>query len=116
MKSFIRKRIREEVIDGQNMNSGVKKFCNEMSIPSNWFNGDYAKGIELLTRLIGPENGENSAIWVKIQSPLKQWKQQETSINKQIKQEKMSGGSNQDNNTYWVEIQSTICEQGPDGQ
>ena len=116
MKDFIKRRIREQMIDGQNMNSGVKKFCDEMSIPENWFNGDYKKGIEFLTRIIGPQNGKNSAIWEKIELPLKQWKQQEISINKQIKQEKMSGDSNPDNNTYWAAIQSTICEQGPDGE
>jgi len=112
MKSFIKRRIREEVIDGQNMNSGIKKFCNEMSIPKDWINKDYEHVIEFLIKYIGPENGENAAIWKRIELPLKQWKQQETSINKQIKQEKMSGGSNPDNNTYWAEIESTICEQG----
>lgn len=113
MKNFIRKRIREEMIDGQNMNSGIKKFCNEMSIPKDWINKDYKYVIEFLTKYIGPENGENSAIWERIESPLKQWRQQENSINKQIKTQQMSGDSNPDNNTYWTEIQSTICELGP---
>jgi hypothetical protein len=116
MKDFIRRRIREEVIDGQNMNSGIKKFCNEMSIPKDWLNHDYQYIIEFLTKYIGPQNGPNSALWKRIESPLKQWKQQEISINKQVKKEKMSGGSNPDNNTYWTAIQSTICEQGSDSE
>ena len=114
MKAFIRKRIREEVIDGQNMSPIVQTFCNQMSIPEEWFNADYERIIELVSNMIGPKDGKNAAIWEKIHLPLKQWKQQETSINKQVKQEKMSGGSNPDNNTYWTEIQTTICEQGSD--
>jgi hypothetical protein len=114
IKSFIKKRIREEIIDGQNMSPIMETFCNKMSIPKEWFNADYERIIELVTDMIGPQNGENKAIWEKIHLPLKQWKQQETSINQQVKTEKMSGDSNPDNNTYWTEIQSTICEMGPD--
>ena len=113
MKSFIKKRIREEMIDGQNMSPIMETFCNEMSIPEEWFNADYERVIELVTDMIGPQDGKNKTIWEKIHLPLKQWKQQEISINKQVKKEKMSGSSNPDNNTYWTEIQTTICEMGP---
>ena len=114
MRKFIKQRLREEMIDGQNMNSGIKKFCNDMSIPKNWINKDYDETVEFLIKYIGPKDGQNAAIWEKIQPQLDQWKQQEDSINQQIKNEKMSGDSNPDNNTYWANIQSTICEQGPD--
>lgn len=117
MKSFIRRRIREEVIDGQNMNKGVKQFCNKMTIPKEWLAvNDYNHGIHLLNEIIGPQDGENSHIWQRIQSPLQQWKQQEDSINQQIKSGGMTGSSKADNNTYWANIQSTICEQGTKAQ
>ena len=117
MKSFIRRRIRETVIDGQNMNNGVKQFCNKMVIPKEWLKAnDYNHGIQLLNKIIGPKDGENSHIWKRIQSPLQQWKQQEDSINQQIDDEGMTGTSKADNNNYWANIQSTICEQGTKAQ
>lgn len=117
MKSFIRRRIREQIIDGQDMNNGVKEFCNKMTIPKEWLEvNDYEHGIQLLNQIIGPQDGENSHIWERIQSPLKQWKKQEDSINQQIKSGGMTGSSKADNNTYWANIQSTICEQGSNFQ
>ena len=34
MKDFIRKRIREQMIDGQNMNQAMQTLCNKMTIDS----------------------------------------------------------------------------------
>ena len=114
MKSFIKKRIREQMIDGQNMSPIMQTFCNQMSIPEEWINSDYKNTIMLLTKMIGPQDGPNAHLWERIQNPLEQWKQQEDSINQQIKTQQMSGDSNPDNNSYWRLIQTTICEQGPD--
>ena len=114
MKKFIKEKLREEIIDGQEMSPLMQKFCNTAWIPSEWINNDYDKTIELIIKLIGPIDGINSRLWKRLETPLKQWKQQEISVNQQIIQNKMSGSSNQDNNSYWSLIQSTICEQGPD--
>jgi hypothetical protein len=42
MKEFIRKRIREEIIDGQNMNQGTQIMCNKMSVAT------YEEGIKMI--------------------------------------------------------------------
>ena len=69
------------------VSSIIKKFCNDMSIPKNWINKDYDETVEFLIKYIGPKDGQNAAIWEKIQPQLDQWKQQEDSINQQIKNE-----------------------------
>jgi hypothetical protein len=108
MKDFIRKRIREEMIDGQNMNQGTQIACNKMSVAT------YAEGIQLITAAIGtPE--QNPKMWQRIAKPLNNWKQANTDIGDEVKTMGMSGDSMVDeSNTWWAAIQSTICELGPD--
>lgn len=106
MKDYIRKRIREQMIDGQNMNSAMETICNTMSVAT------YPEGLALIVSAIGkPE--QNPQLWEKISKPLKNWKQADKDINKQVKSGGMSGDSMVDeSNTWWAAIQSTLCEQG----
>lgn len=109
MKDFIKKRIREELIDGQNMGKGLQLACNTMSVAT------YKEGMRLLVNAIGtPE--QNPKLWARITKPLNNWKQEDTSIGDEVKTGGMSGDSMVDeSNTWWAAIQSTICEQGSDG-
>jgi len=110
MKNFIRKRLREQMIDGQNMNQGTETACNKMSVAT------YKEGIQLIVNAIGTPQ-ENPAMWERIKKPLNNWKQENTLIGNEIKQKGMSGDSMVDeSNTWWTAIQSSICEQGPNFQ
>jgi len=110
MKEFIRKRIREQMVDGQNMNQGTETACDKMSVAT------YDEGIKLIIAAIGkPE--ENPQMWKRIAKPLQNWKQANKGIGGEVKSMGMSGDSMVDeSNTWWTAIQSTICEQGGDGQ
>ena len=110
MKQFIKQRLREQMIDGQNMNQGTQIVCNTMSVAS------YQEGMKLLIAAIGhPE--QNPILWKRIEKPLNNWKQENSLINGEIKNKQMSGDSMVDeSNTWWAAIQSTICAQGPNGQ
>jgi hypothetical protein len=106
MKNFIRKRIREQFIDGQDMNQGTQIMCNKMSVAT------YKEGLQLIINAIGHPN-ENPKIWELINKPLHNWKQVDINISKEINTSGMSGGSMVDeSNTWWAAIQTTICEQG----
>jgi hypothetical protein len=107
MKELIRKLLREQMIDGQNMNQGTQTACNKMSVAT------YDEGIKLITVAIGtPE--QNPILWKHISKPLNNWKQANNSIGQEVKNLGMSGDSMVDeSNTYWHQIQSTICELGP---
>lgn len=105
-----RRKLSEEMIDGQNMNQGAETVCNKMSVAT------YDEGIKLITAAIGtPE--QNPKMWQRISKPLNNWKQENTSIGDEVKTMGMSGDSMVDeSNTWWTAIQTTICEQGPDFQ
>lgn len=104
MKDFIKKRLRETLIDGINMNRGTQKLCNTMSVST------YEEGISLIINAIGTQE-ENPSMWAKISGPIKKWKEDNDSINMQKKTEHMSGDSMVDqSNTWWSAVQSTICE------
>jgi hypothetical protein len=107
MKDLIRKLLREQMIDGQNMNQGTQIVCNKMSVAT------YDEGIKLITAAIGtPE--QNPKMWQSISKPLNNWKQENNSVGQEVKTLGMSGDSMVDeSNTWWAAIQSTICEQGP---
>lgn len=84
MKDFIRQRIREQMIDGQNMNIGTETTCNKMSVAT------YAEGIQLIIAAIGtPE--QNPKMWQRIAKPLNNWKQENSSIGQEVKSGGMSG-------------------------
>lgn len=107
MKDLIKRLLREQIIDGQNMNKGTQIVCNKMSVAT------YAEGIRLITAAIGmPE--QNPKLWQRISKPLNNWKEADNRIGQEINSGGMSGDSMVDeSNTWWAAIQSTICEQGP---
>ncbi len=106
MKILIRRLLREQMIDGQNMNQGTETACNKMSVRT------YAEGIQLITAAIGtPE--QNPKMWQRIAKPLNNWKQANTQIGSEVKNVHMSGDSMVDeSNTYWTMVQNVICETG----
>ena len=110
MKSFIRKRIREEMIDGQNMNSGTQTLCNKMTV------NNYAEAMHHVEEALKGVSLENrTKIMQKIHAPLENLKQEQQKIDAEVRTAHMSGDSMPDEaDTYWHQIQSTICEQGPD--
>lgn len=106
MKQLIKKLLREQLIDNQNMNSGTETLCDKMSVAT------YAEGLALIKSAIG-EPASNPALWNRISKPLQNWKQENTQINGEKQSMGMSGDSMVDeSNTWWAAIQSTICEQG----
>jgi hypothetical protein len=112
MKKFIKQRLREEMIDGQNMNSGTQTLCNKMTINSY---EEALHHVEEALKGVTPEKRHN--IMQKIHAPLENLKQEQAKISNEIKTAHMSGDSMPDeSDTYWTQIQSTICEQGPDFQ
>jgi len=110
MKSFIRKRIREEMIDGQNMNKGTQTICNKMTV------NDYNEAMHYVEAAMkGVDEATKTKIMQKIRVPLENMKHEQKSIDNEVKTAHMSGDSMVDEaDTYWHQIQSTICEQGPD--
>ena len=110
MKSFIRKRIREQMIDGQDMNQATQTICNKMTI------NDYNEAMHYVEAAMkGVDEATRTRIMQRIRVPLENLKHEQKNIDNQIKTTNMSGDSMVDEaNTYWHQIQSTICEQGPD--
>ena len=112
MKKFIRQKLREQMIDGQNMNKATQTICNKMTINS------YAEALHHVEEAMKGVSEETRArIMQKIHVPLENLKQEQQKIDNEIKTAHMSGDSMVDEaDTFWHQIQSTICEQGPDGQ
>ena len=110
MKSFIRKRIREEMIDGQNMNSGTQTLCNKMTV------NDYKEALMYVeAALKGVSEETRTKLMQRIHAPLENMKNEQRKIDNEVKTAHMSGDSMPDEaDTYWTQIQSTICEQGKD--
>ena len=110
MKSFIKQRLREQMIDGQDMNAGTQTLCNKMTINSY---EEALHHVEEALKGCSPE--KRHEIMQKIHAPLENLKQEQARINDEINTLHMSGDSTPDEaDTYWHQIQSTICEQGPD--
>ena len=108
IKQRLRKRLREQMIDGQNMNQGTQTACNTMSVAT------YKEGLKLIINAIGIPK-ENPMLWKKIEKPLKNWQVDDLNIGQEVKTGGMSGDSMVDeSNTWWAAIQTTICEQGND--
>jgi hypothetical protein len=103
------KQIKEQMIDGQNMNKSTETICNKMTINS------YEEALALVQKSLQQfDDKTKSEIMQKIHVPLENLKQEQISIKSQINNQGMSGDSMPDEaNTYWHQIQSTICELGP---
>jgi len=110
MKQFIRKRIREQMIDGENMNQGTKTICNKLTINSYQEAVFYVKkGLE------GVDEITKSKIMQKIHVPLENLRQEQNKIDSEIRNDGMSGDSMPDEaDTYWAEIQTAFCDNGPE--
>lgn len=120
MKTFIKKLLREQLIDGQNMSANLQSLCNTMTVNS------YNDVISRVTAAIGSQD-KNPELWSKIQQPLSMLKQANFQINGE-KHTNMLGnhisepyGATGDcmvdeADTYWATIQSTLCEQGSEFQ
>jgi len=110
MKNFIKRKLREQMIDGQSMNQGTQTACNTMSVAT------YKEGLQLIIKAIG-QPSENPELWKRIEKPLHNWQQEDVLIGNEVKTKQMSGDSMVDeSNTWWAAIQSTICEQGSNFQ
>jgi hypothetical protein len=109
MKDFIKKRIREQMIDGQNMNSGTETLCNKMTV------NNYAEAMHYVEEALkGASLETRTKIMQKIHAPLENMKHEQRKIDNEVATSHMSGDSMVDEaDTYWHQIQSTICEQGP---
>ncbi len=108
MKDFIRKRIREQMIDGQNMNSGTQTLCNKMTVDT------YAEAMHYVEEAMkGVDPETRTRLMQKIHIPLENMKHEQHKIDSEVASQHMSGDSMVDEaDTYWHQIQSTICEQG----
>lgn len=124
MKNFIKYRIRrilkEQIIDDQEMNGHMQSLCNTMSVNS------YEEVLGRIIAAIGSKD-KTPELWAKIKKPLKMLKKADYRLNKEkhtdqfgtktIDANNMTGDSIPDEaNTYWAMIQSTLCEQKPDFQ
>lgn len=108
MKDFIKKRLREEIIDGQYMTPAMKTACNKMTI------GSYEEALKLTKEAIKHLNDEKkSEIMEKLRQPFARLKDTQNTLDDEINRYHMTGDSLADEaDTYWHQIQSTICELG----
>ena len=109
MKDFIRKRIREQMIDGIDMNKGMETLCNKMTINSYQ---EALKHVQLAME--GIEEGKKSQLMQRIYTPLENLRHTQNSINAEVNNDGMSGDSIPDEaDTYWHQIQTVLCGDGP---
>ncbi len=108
MKSFIKQRLREQIIDGQEMNSATQSMCNKISVDS------YEEVLSYVEEALkGVSESKRYDIMQKIHAPLENLKNEQNKIKDEVATKNMSGDSIKDEaDTYWHQIQSTICEQG----
>lgn len=112
MKSFIKRLLREQMIDGQNMNSAMQTMCNKISVNSY---REVLNYVEAALKDVSEETRHK--VMQKIHAPLENLKNEENKITDEFKTAHMTGDSIPDEaNTYWHQIQSTICEMGSDFQ
>ena len=112
MKSFIRQRLREQIIDGQEMNEAMQSMCNKISIES------YEEALRYVEASLKGLNEEaRTRIMQKIHVPLENLKQEQIKLAQEKNDLNMTGDSLPDEaDTYWHQIQTTICEMGPNFQ
>jgi hypothetical protein len=112
MKKFIKKLLREQIIDGQEMNKTMETLCNKMTINSYEEAMMYVNGA-----LKDMDEQTRQKVMIEIHTPLENLRHEETEIDSEIKKDGMSGDSMPDEaDTYWHQIQSTLCEMGSDFQ
>ncbi len=112
MKNLIRKLLREQMIDGQDMSPATQTICNKLTVDS------YEEALHhVIESLKQFDEKTRHEIMQKIHVPLENLKHEQSKIGHEVKTKYMSGDSVPDQaDTYWHQIQSTICELGPDFQ
>ena len=112
MKSFIKQKLREQIIDGQNMNSAMQSMCNKMSVNS------YQEVLKYVEESLKGVNEETRyKVMQRIHAPLENLKQEQIKLANEKNAINMTGDSLPDEaDTYWHQIQTTICEMGPEFQ
>jgi hypothetical protein len=110
MKKIIKKLLREQFIDGQNMSKETETLCNKMTV------GSYEEVLKLVAESLKQFDDETKhKIVQKIITPLENLRNTEITLRDEMKKYGMTGDSLPDqSNTYWHQIQSTICELGKD--
>jgi hypothetical protein len=105
-------KLKEQLIDGQEMNSAMETLCNKMTINS------YEEAIMYVNAALqGMDEQTKNKVMREIHTPLSNLKHEETKIDGEVKKDGMSGDSMPDEaDTYWHQIQSTLCEMGSDFQ
>jgi hypothetical protein len=112
MKNLIRKLLREQMIDGQDMNPATQTICNKLTVDS------YEEALHYVIKSLKQfDEKTKHEIMQKIHAPLENLKHEQKQIDIEIRTTHMSGDSMVDEaDTYWHQIQSTICELGPSFQ
>ena len=102
--------VNEQTIDGQNMNKATQTLCDKLTIDS------YQEAVFYVNKALeGMDEMSKGKIMQKIHVPLENLRQEQNTINSEIKNDGMSGDSMPDEaDTYWHQIQSIICEMGSD--
>lgn len=113
MKKFIKQKIREQIIDGQNMNQAMQQSCNTMT-PEDY--GSYETVLKKVEDSLKNVDEETRIrVMQKIHAPLENLKQEEIKLKQEYNTTNMTGDSMPDQGTqYWSTILSTLCELGPD--
>lgn len=108
MKNLIRKKLREQIIDGQKMNKAVETICNKMTINS------YEEALHYVKQAMKQYDQETQRkLMQKLITPLENLKHEEIEIYDEVKKYHMSGDSLPDEaDTYWHQIQTVLCELG----
>jgi hypothetical protein len=110
MKSFIKQRLREQMIDGENMNKGTVSICDKLTV------NNYNEALHYVEQAMkGVSPATRQKLMQKLHVPLENIKQQQNYIDGQKKLEDMTGDSMPDEaDTYWTEIQTILCDSGPE--
>lgn len=109
MKKFIKRKLREDFIDGQNMDKATQEICNKMTISS------YEEALYYVKQTLkNLDEKSRYDIMQKIHAPLENLKHAELHLKQEMTSYAMTGDSLSDEaDTYWHQIQTTICELGP---
>ena len=110
MKKLIKKLLREQFIDGQDMSKDTETLCNKMTVNS------YDEVLELVKKSLEQFDDETKhKIMRKIMTPLENLRNSQITLRGEMKKYGMTGDCLPDEaDTYWHQIQSTICELGND--
>ena len=106
MKEFIKRKLREDFIDGQNMNKATQEICDKMTISS------YEEALYYVKQALkNLDEKSRYDIMQKIHAPLENLKHAELHLKQEITSYAMTDDSLSNGvDIYWHEIQKIICE------